>query len=207
MKITVYWNETSYSVVAECQHVRRTYCFCLLFSYPEDGEDYPKYLNKIIYLKIDYSTSFHDPISSGSGRTPVSQFFITEWRKLTTYSKQNLHIFLLPTFLVLLIYYRSPCWDCDRRNCAVGGRVDSTWQKDNDRQYSSCTRVFRQFHIRVQHNAWSFEVLESVRTVGAQRTEGSRKNETKEFVIAKSLTVLYIELYFPSNTTIYQHLL
>jgi hypothetical protein len=27
---------------------------------------------------------------------------------------------------------RSPCWDCDRSNCAVDGRVDSSWQEDNN---------------------------------------------------------------------------
>jgi hypothetical protein len=40
--------------------------------------------------------------------------------------------------------------------CAAGGRVDSSWQEDNDRQCSSCTRVFPWFTI--QHKAWSFEV-------------------------------------------------
>jgi hypothetical protein len=27
---------------------------------------------------------------------------------------------------------RSPCWDCDRRNCAAGGRVGLIWQEDNN---------------------------------------------------------------------------
>jgi hypothetical protein len=71
---------------------------------------------------------------------------------------------------------RSPCWDCDRSNRTAGGRADSSWQ-DKDRQCSNCTRVFPLFSI--QHNAWSFEVSESVRTVGAQRTEGSRKKLTE----------------------------
>jgi hypothetical protein len=68
---------------------------------------------------------------------------------------------------------RMPCWYCDRSNCAAGGRVDSSWQEDNDRQCSNCTRVFPWFSI--QRNAWSFQASESVRTVGAQRTEGSKK--------------------------------
>jgi hypothetical protein len=55
---------------------------------------------------------------------------------------------------------RSPCWDCDRSNCAADGRVDSSWQKDNDRQCSNCTKGFPWFSIR--HNAWSFEVSEKV---------------------------------------------
>jgi hypothetical protein len=68
-----------------------------------------------------------------------------------------------------------PCGDCDGSNCAVGGRVDLSWHEDNDRQCSHCTRVFPWFSM--QCNAWSFEVSESTCTVGAQRTEGSRKNE------------------------------
>jgi hypothetical protein len=48
-----------------------------------------------------------------------------------------------------------------------------SWQVDNDRQCSKCTRLFPWFSI--QHNAWSFEVSESVCMVGSQRTEGSRK--------------------------------
>jgi hypothetical protein len=72
---------------------------------------------------------------------------------------------------------RSPCWDCDRSNCAASGRVDSNRQEDNDRQCSNCTRVFPWFSI--QHNALSFEVSDSVRTVGAQRIEGWRKKLTE----------------------------
>jgi hypothetical protein len=45
---------------------------------------------------------------------------------------------------------RSPCWDCNRSNCAAGGRVDSSWQEDNDWQCSNCTRVFPWFSV--QHN-------------------------------------------------------
>jgi hypothetical protein len=83
---------------------------------------------------------------------------------------------------------RSPCWDCDRSNCATGERVDSSWQRDNDRQYSNCTGVYPWFSI--QHSAWSFEVSESVHMAGAQRTEGSRKNkEPNGSVLATSLTV------------------
>jgi hypothetical protein len=82
---------------------------------------------------------------------------------------------------------RSPCSDCDRSKCAAGRRVVSSWQEDNDRQCSNCTRVFLWFSI--QHNAWLFEVLESARMVGAQRTEGSRKNEPNGSVLATSLTV------------------
>jgi hypothetical protein len=51
---------------------------------------------------------------------------------------------------------RTPCWDCDRSNCAAGGRVDSSWQEDNDTRCGNCTRVFPWFCI--QQNAWSFEV-------------------------------------------------
>jgi hypothetical protein len=40
-------------------------------------------------------------------------------------------------------------------------RVDSSRQKNNDRQCSNCTRMFPWFSI--QHNVWSFEVPESVR--------------------------------------------
>jgi hypothetical protein len=42
-------------------------------------------------------------------------------------------------------------------------------------QCSNCTKVFPWFSM--QHNAWWFQVSESVRTVGVQRTEGLRKNE------------------------------
>jgi hypothetical protein len=70
---------------------------------------------------------------------------------------------------------RSLCWDCDRMKCAAGGKVDSRWQEDNDIQCSNCTGLFPWFSI--QHSARSLEVSESVRTVSAQRTEGSRKNE------------------------------
>jgi hypothetical protein len=55
---------------------------------------------------------------------------------------------------------RSPSWDCDRSDCVAGGRVGSSWQEDNDRQCSNCTGVLPWFSI--QHNAWSFEVSESV---------------------------------------------
>jgi hypothetical protein len=54
--------------------------------------------------------------------------------------------------------------------------------EDNDTQ---CTRVFSWFSI--QHNAWSFEVAESLGTVGAQRTKGSRKNEPNGSIFATSL--------------------
>jgi hypothetical protein len=40
--------------------------------------------------------------------------------------------------------------------------------------------VFPWFSI--QHNAWSFEVAESVRTVGAQRTEGSKMKKWTEWI-------------------------
>jgi hypothetical protein len=60
---------------------------------------------------------------------------------------------------------------------AAGGRVDLSWQEDDGRQCSNCTRVFP--WISIQHLAWSFEVLESVRMVGAQRTKGSRKKWTE----------------------------
>jgi hypothetical protein len=70
---------------------------------------------------------------------------------------------------------RSPCWDCNRSNCAADRRVDSSWLEDKDRQCSNCTWVFPWFSI--QHNARLIEVSESVRMVGAQRTEGPRKNE------------------------------
>jgi hypothetical protein len=53
------------------------------------------------------------------------------------------------------------------------------------RQCSNCTRVFPWFSI--QHNAWSFEVSESVRNVGAQRTVESRTDEPKGSVLATSL--------------------
>jgi hypothetical protein len=46
-----------------------------------------------------------------------------------------------------------------------------------DRQCSNYTWVFPWFSI--QHNARSFEVLESMRTVSAQKTEGSRKKLTE----------------------------
>jgi hypothetical protein len=42
--------------------------------------------------------------------------------------------------------------------------------------------------FNIQHNAWSFEVSESVRMVGAQRTEGLRKNYPNGSVLATSLT-------------------
>jgi hypothetical protein len=74
------------------------------------------------------------------------------------------------------------CWDCNRSNCATSGRAGSSWQEDNDRQCSNCARVFPWFGI--QHIAWLFEVLESVRTVGAQRPEGSRKSEPNGSVFA-----------------------
>jgi hypothetical protein len=45
-------------------------------------------------------------------------------------------------------------------NCAAGGRVDSSWQEDNDRQRSNWTRVFPWFST--QHSAWSSEISESV---------------------------------------------
>jgi hypothetical protein len=67
-----------------------------------------------------------------------------------------------------------------------GWKVDSRWQEDSGRQCSNCTRVFSWFSI--QHNAWSFEFLESVLTVGAQRTEGW-KNELNGSVLATFLTV------------------
>jgi hypothetical protein len=67
--------------------------------------------------------------------------------------------------------------NCDRSNCAASARVDSSWQEDNGRQCSNCTRVFPWFSI--QHGAWSFEVTESVHMVGARKTEGSRKKWTK----------------------------
>jgi hypothetical protein len=41
----------------------------------------------------------------------------------------------------------------------MAGRVDSSWEEDNARQCSNCTRVFPWFII--QHNVWSFEVSES----------------------------------------------
>jgi hypothetical protein len=78
-----------------------------------------------------------------------------------------------------------PWWDCDRSNCAKGGRFDSSWQEDNDRRYSNGTTVFPWFSI--QHNAWSFEVSKSVRMVGAQRTEWSRKNEPMGLSLQQSL--------------------
>jgi hypothetical protein len=56
-----------------------------------------------------------------------------------------------------------PCWDCDRNNCAAGGKVDSSWEQDSNRQCNNCTTVFPWFSI--QHNAWSFEVSENVCTV------------------------------------------
>jgi hypothetical protein len=68
----------------------------------------------------------------------------------------------------------SPDWDCDRSNCATGERVDSSWQEDNDRQCSNCTKMLLLFNK--QHKARSLEILEGVRMVGAQRTEGSRRN-------------------------------
>jgi hypothetical protein len=41
----------------------------------------------------------------------------------------------------------SRCWDCDRGNCAVGAKVDSSWQEDHDRQCKNCIRVFPWFSI------------------------------------------------------------
>jgi hypothetical protein len=35
-------------------------------------------------------------------------------------------------------------------NCAASGRVDSSWQEDNDRQCSNCTRVFPWFNITAE---------------------------------------------------------
>jgi hypothetical protein len=55
--------------------------------------------------------------------------------------------------------YHIAFWECDRRNCAAGWRIDSSWQEDDDRQCSNWTRVFPWFSI--QHNAWSFEVWQS----------------------------------------------
>jgi hypothetical protein len=76
---------------------------------------------------------------------------------------------------------QSPCWDCNRSNCAVGGRVDSSWQEYNDRQCSNCTRVFPWYSIH--HNAWLFEVSEDVCTVGS----GGLKNWEKMNQIGLSL--------------------
>jgi hypothetical protein len=52
--------------------------------------------------------------------------------------------------------------------CCIGWESWS-WYEDNDRQCSNCTRVFPWFSI--QHNALTFEISESVSTVGVQRTE------------------------------------
>jgi hypothetical protein len=70
---------------------------------------------------------------------------------------------------------RSPCWVRQKQLCSglKSGRVDSSCQEDNDRECNNCTRVL--VWLSIQHNAWSFEVSESVQTVGAQRTEESRK--------------------------------
>jgi hypothetical protein len=46
----------------------------------------------------------------------------------------------------------SPCWECDRSNCAAGGRFDSISQEDNYRQCSNCTRVFPWFSIQHKLN-------------------------------------------------------
>jgi hypothetical protein len=46
---------------------------------------------------------------------------------------------------------RPPYRDCNWSKCASGGSADSSWQQDNDRQCSKCTRVFPWFSI--QHNA------------------------------------------------------
>jgi hypothetical protein len=61
-----------------------------------------------------------------------------------------------------------------QKQLRCGGRVDSSWLEGNDRQYNNCTKMFLLFNK--QHKARSFEVSENVRTVGAQRTEGSRRN-------------------------------
>jgi hypothetical protein len=45
-----------------------------------------------------------------------------------------------------------PCWGCSRSNCAGCGRVDLSWQKNNNGQCSNCTRVFPWFSI--QHDVW-----------------------------------------------------
>jgi hypothetical protein len=46
---------------------------------------------------------------------------------------------------------RLPCWDWDRRNCAVSGRIDWSWQENNDRQCTNCTRTLS--WLNIQDNA------------------------------------------------------
>jgi hypothetical protein len=55
---------------------------------------------------------------------------------------------------------------------------------------SNCTRVFPSFSIH--NNACSFEVSESLCVVGAQRTEGLRKNELNGPVLAASVNGMHM---------------
>jgi hypothetical protein len=49
----------------------------------------------------------------------------------------------------------SPCWGCDRSNCAAGGRIDSSWEKDNDRE---CSSVASWILHRTVKFSWSFVI-------------------------------------------------
>jgi hypothetical protein len=60
-------------------------------------------------------------------------------------------------------------------------RVDSSWQEDNERQCSNCTRAFPWFSTH--HNIWTFEVSESVLTMDAHRTDELRKNKLNVSVL------------------------
>jgi hypothetical protein len=84
---------------------------------------------------------------------------------------------------------RSPYWDCDRINCALGRKVYSNWQEVNDRQCNNCTEVFPWFHTWVQHNAWLFEVLERCAQWVPIELKVREKNEVNGPVLAPSLTV------------------
>jgi hypothetical protein len=51
---------------------------------------------------------------------------------------------------------RSPCWDCDKSNCAAGGRDDSSWQRNNNRQCIKCTRCSHGLAYSIMHDRSKF---------------------------------------------------